>query len=135
MKKQRIRVLAASMAIMSALGGVTAFAENSTDIYSSTLDVKLHGYIDFLEGQLFVKDKIWYNGIMSGSDSYLMSGLSDDTTVSVTPGTNKKTLSTIKLTPNRTLVAENEVSCGTGGSYGKLVMKCGTTSKTIRSDK
>ena len=120
MKTKRIAVIVAIMTISILAGGTSAFASGYKTISSTSSDVNLTGYIDYLEGPFTIKDKIWYTGTLWGSDASACTG-SD---IYITPGTDKQTLPSKILTGTKTRVSGNGVKCGNGGSYGMLKMRC-----------
>ena len=115
------------------LGGIPVLAESSIDISHPYIDVKLHGYIDFVEGPLWITDKIWYNGLLYGTDIDIMVSRSADTKATLIPGTDKSSKQKITLHQGKRTASGDKVSCGRGGSYGKLKMNCGGKTKTITS--
>lgn len=129
MRKKRIGVIVATLMFTILTGGTSVLAYTSAAIKHPHIDVNLNGYIDFLDGPLLLPDKIWYYGLLSGSDITVMANRSSDTRATITPGTNKKTLSTITLFDGRKRVSMDDISCGIGGSYGQLQMICGGKKK------
>lgn len=132
MKGKRIAVMSA-IAIMSILaGGVSVHASAYKTISSSLVDVNLSGYIGFVKGPSVIKDKIWYTGTLWGSDIEWTDGR-EGRRVFVTPGTDKKTLSSILLTEDKVQCSASGKKCGYGGTYGKLYMNCTGTEWTLIS--
>lgn len=130
MKKLRTLFIVGTALCAALLTTISAAASTSTVIKAKGINVTLDGYIDFLEGPLLYQDLVWYQGWLFGSDRSLVVD-KGDTSVYITPGTNKKTLSPFYLNSSVTYVVRNEVKCGMGGSYGKLFMKCADVSDTI----
>ncbi len=128
--------------IISLIGGVLLFggtlyvqAANQADVSHPIINCKVHGFIQFVEGPLIISDKIWYSGTLSGSDRYLIvpATTAKDAIAYITPGTDKKTLSSIRLWYGREIITNYEVPCGYGGTKGKLKIYCGGNSRTIYS--
>ena len=110
-------------------------ASNQADVNHPIIDCKVHGFIQFVEGPLTISDKIWYSGVLSGADTYLIvpSTTAKDAIAYITPGTDKKTLDSVRLWYGKESCTKYQVSCGYGGTKGKLKIYCGGNSRTIYS--
>lgn len=127
MKKSRIKVIAGLLLCGVITGASASLAATSYDMPISGINAKMHGYIDFVEGPLWITDKVYYNGSVWGKDAYLITNRADDNYVQA--GTNKKNLAK-KYVYYGHSVSVSKASCGYGGSYAYLNMSCeGTTAK------
>ena len=104
---------------------MSVFASDEAYISHPDIHCKLYGFIQFVEGPLTISDKIWYRGQLSGEDVSLIApgATAKDDIVYITPGTDKKTLESIRLFWGKEKVAGSKVSCGYGGTKGKLKMR------------
>lgn len=129
MKKSRMKVIAGLLLCGTIAGASTSLASTSYDMPIKGLDAKMHGYIDFLEGPLWIADKVYYNGAVSGKEAYL---ITNNAGGYVQAGTNKKALPK-KYVYYGHAVSVSGANCGYGGSYAYLNMSCQGTTKKIRS--
>lgn len=130
MKKKLLLTIVFCAIIISATL-TSAFALVYGSISSGTISVTVSGHIDFLEGPGVIPDKIWYYGLLSGSD---MNYVTTQTFQSyIQPGTNAHMKDVIYLTGSAPSVSGDQVSCGYGGTYGKLIMHVPGNTKTIHT--
>lgn len=133
MKAKRIVAIATIMIMSTLVGGASVFASASKRISSKYSDVNLYGYIDFVEGPYWITDKVWYSASISGVDVSSISQSSDSKIVYVIPGTDKNSLNPVYLDDCQRMRSGSKISCGYGGSYGKLGMFCVDTTGTVES--
>lgn len=133
-KKRRIAVMVLCVIIL--INVFSVYAANSATVWHKDIDCKVYGFIEFVEGPLTISDKIWYNGVLSGTDSYLIvpGAKAKDAIAYITPGTDKSTLGSIRLSYGAASVKGIQVPCGYGGTKGKLTLYCGGTTRTIYSN-
>lgn len=129
MKRARRKVLAGLLLCGTIAGVSTSMASTSHDMSIKGLNAKMHGYIDFLEGPLWIADKVYYNGSVSGKEAYLITSNSGGY---VQAGTNKKDLKK-KYVYYGNAVSVSGANCGYGGSYAYLNMSCEGSKTRIRS--
>lgn len=112
--KKRVRVMLATlvMGVSVSLLPVYASSPASKDFpYGNNINAYLHTYVSFLEGTLWITDKVWCNMSLNGTDAAC-------TKATYKLCTDKKTISS-----NCTLSYKNlsdsytKKSAGYGGSY------------------
>ncbi|MBQ4521354.1 MAG: hypothetical protein IJA10_00160 [Lachnospiraceae bacterium] len=139
MKVKRMVAIAIIMIMSTLVGGASVFASASKRISSKYSDVNLYGYIDFVEGPYWITDKVWYSASISGVDVSSIPHSSDPSEnsggkmVYVIPGTDENSLNPVYLDDCHRMRSGSKISCGYGGSYGKLAMFCVDTTETVKS--
>lgn len=129
MKRARRKVLAGLLLCGTIAGASTSMAYTSHNMPIKGLNAKMHGYIDFLEGPLWIADKVYYNGSVLGKEAYLITNKDGNY---VQAGTNKKAL-TKKYVYYGNPVSVSGADCGYGGTGAYLNMSCEGTTKKIKS--
>ncbi len=71
MKRRRIAALISSVMVAASATFVTAFASSAVVRYlkySNNIDAYVYAYVDFLEGPLWITDKVWCTASLEGPD-------------------------------------------------------------------
>ena len=95
MRKLRNFVIAGVLTCATLSGGISVLAANAYDLKVAGADITLHGFIEFVEGPLWVKDKVYYNGALRGRDASL-----------IVDGSNSGCETYVHLCQNQMLVVE-----------------------------
>lgn len=104
---------------------------NSTTIYSKSYNMSLYGYIDFLEGTLWIKDKYYYRGVLSGSDVVYFPAKNANIYIMILDDEGD-TAKTVKLYNGYRSVTSS-VSYGYFSKFGELRMQCYDTYTSIKA--
>ncbi len=135
--RRRIATFIFSFIMLRSICAISALAYSERTINAANNTLHLYGYLDFLEGPLTIKDKVWYNANIYGT--YDMTGImtnashGDNQCCYVMPGTDNVTLNKEFMYDTKRSVTSgtNGVYVGYGGTQGKMIMNAMGTKSTL----
>lgn len=119
MKRRRIAALISSVMVAASATFVTAFASSAVVRYleySNNIDAYVYAYVDFLEGPLWITDKVWCTASLEGPDWPCVSA-------DYVLRTNKNFVAQGRLSYRNQKDTFEKKSAGYGGSYAILEVK------------
>lgn len=129
MKRRRIAALISSVMVTVSATFVTAFASSAVSrnfYYSNNIDAYVHGYVDFLEGPLWITDKVWCTASLEGPDWPCVSA-------EYTLRTDKTFIAHSTLSYKNRKDSFEEKSAGHGGSYAVLKIQYDNKEVTLKT--
>ncbi len=129
MKRKRVGALLATLMLGTSIPIINAFASSASKdfAYGNNIDAYLHTYVDFLEGPLWITDKVWCNISLNGPEAACTEGI-------YTLATNKNiVVSKIHLSYRNLSDSYTEKSEGYGGSYAYLEGTYGSKNFYLRT--